>query len=307
MKREKLSQALEDIAPAYIEQAALFSKTKNRAVQYLLRAAAVFVLCIGATFVAERFIGSDKQGVDSVDPIVLVEYSGAYYEIVDDRVLLEKRGVSAEHPAQAAGEHLAYLKREYPDAVSNYIVSDEETDIQLLEYSPAPYRAVLILREGEEYHFVLFCNNLVPPEESMPAIEGFNVYGVYKAADIASITPVSGDNRWKAKGDTVKDKVQIELFFEQITAARPYSFDDYHDIAYADALKAAEESGGGDIGSELYASHADDHCLLMIETDDGLRFVIGYYPTYGWIDISACMSYYEISDEMYAWLRDNIK
>lgn len=236
----------------------------------------------------------------------MVEYGGAYYELVDDRAVLEKHGVTAEHPAQAAGEHLAYLKREYPDTVSNYIVSDEETDTQLLEYSPAPYRAVLILREGEEYHFVLFCNYLAPTEESKPAIEGLSVYGVYEAADIASITPVSGDNRWKSRGDAIKDRVQIERFFAQITAARPYSFDEYHDMAYAPHLPAAEDAGGGDVGSELYTSHADDLRYLMIETNDGLRFIISYYPTYGWINIPACMSYYEISADIYAWLNDNI-
>lgn len=68
MKKEKLSQALEDIRPEYIAQAALYPKAKNRPIKYLLRAAAVFVLCIGAAFAADRVIGPDKQGGMVLNP-----------------------------------------------------------------------------------------------------------------------------------------------------------------------------------------------------------------------------------------------
>lgn len=45
----------------------------------------------------------------------------------------------------------------------------------------------------------------------------------------------------------------------------------------------------------------------MIETKEGLRFTIRYYPSYDWIDVSTTMSYYKMSPEIKEWFEINIK
>lgn len=78
-------------------------------------------------------------------------------------------------------------------------------------------------------------------------------------------------------------------------------------MVFAKELKKYEEEGGGDIGSEAYTQVADDLREIMIETKEGLRFTIRYYPSYDWIDVSTTMSYYKMSPEIKEWFEINIK
>ena len=52
---------------------------------------------------------------------------------------------------------------------------------------------------------------------------------------------------------------------------------------------------------------AKDVKAIVIETKEGLRFKISYYPSYGWINISKTMSYYQMSPEIKEWIEVNIK
>ena len=72
-------------------------------------------------------------------------------------------------------------------------------------------------------------------------------------------------------------------------------------------MEKYEDEGGGDIGSEAYTQVADDVKAIVIETKEGLRFKISYYPSYGWINISKTMSYYQMSPEIKEWFEVNIK
>ncbi len=101
-----------------------------------------------------------------------------------------------------------------------------------------------------------------------------------------------------------KDELERGIEISQLTA---YSFDEYHEMVFAKELKKYEEEGGGDIGSEAYTQVADDLREIMIETKEGLRFTIRYYPSYDWIDVSTTMSYYKMSPEIKEWFEINIK
>ena len=61
------------------------------------------------------------------------------------------------------------------------------------------------------------------------------------------------------------------------------------------------------IDIELYSRVADDRKDILIETKDGLRFTIQYYPSYGWINITKTLSYYQMSSEIKEWFEVNIK
>ncbi len=306
MKRQKISEIIENINPKYIDEATEYNgkvKISQGKVWHKRAAAAAcfaLVLAISIPFAKNLFLSQDKLPV--VDPIALVEYEDAYFEVIEDPDLTEKFGLEKEITEDIIGKHIVYLQKKVPEAErSDYIAADGETDIELLEYSPAPYKAVRIFRDGDKYYYAWFCNYLVKTSESLPIQDAFELYGIDEASDIVSITPVKNDNSWKPNGKAITDSAFISEFFNEISKLSAFCFDDFHDLVFADELKKFEKPGG-DIGSEVYTRVADDRRNIVIETKDGLRFSIHYYPSYGWISVTVTMSYYPISSELSEWL-----
>ncbi len=311
MKRKKISETIGNINPKYIDEATEYEgavKNISRKVWYKWVAVAAcfaLVLAIGFPFAKELFVSPDQK--DIVDSVMLIEYDDAYWEIIEDPNSIKKFGLEKEITEDVIGNHIVYLQKDVPEAErSNYIVTDEETNIELLEYAPAPFKAVRIFRDGDKYYYALFCNYLIETNESLPIQDAFAVYGINEAEDIVSITPVKSDNTWKANGKVITDNAIIGDFINEISALPAFSFDDYHELVFADELKGLEGTGG-DIGSEAYTRVADDRKDIVIETKDGLRFGIHYYPSYGWINVTQTMSYYQMSPEISEWFSNYIK
>ncbi|MGI6700400.1 MAG: hypothetical protein ACOX6G_08870 [Christensenellales bacterium] len=312
MKRKKISETIENINPKYIDEATGYTgvaKSTPKKVWYKWVAVAAcfaLVLAIGFPFAKDLFISPDQK--DIVDAVVLIEYDDSYLEVIEDAKTIKKLGMPSEITDDIIGNHIVFLQKSSPDAeYSNYVVADETTNIELFEYKPAPYKAVRILRDGDKYYYAWFCNYLVENNESLPIQTAFDVYGIDDATDIVSITPVKSDNYWKANGKAITDTTIISEFYTEISKLSDFSFDEYHELVFADDLKKAEDEGGGDIGSELYSRVADDRKDILIETKDGLRFTIQYYPSYGWINITKTLSYYQMSPEIKEWFEVNIK
>lgn len=312
MKRKKISETIENINPKYIDEATEYTgavKSNSKKVWYKWVAAAAcfaLVLAIGFPFAKDLFISPDQK--DIVDAVVLIEYEDSYLEVIEDAKTIKKFGLPSEITEDIIGNHIVFLQKAVPEAeYSNYVVADETTNIELFEYKPAPYKAVRILRDGDKYYYAWFCNYLVENNESLPIQTAFYVYGIDDATDIISITPVKSDNYWKANGKAITDTTIISDFYTEISKLSDFSFDEYHELVFADDLKKAEDEGGGDIGSELYSHVADDRKDILIETKDGLRFTIQYYPSYGWINITNTLSYYQMSSEIKEWFEVNIK
>lgn len=311
MKREKISETIENINPKYIDEAteykgAVTITPKNGWYKWVAVAACfAFLLGIGVPFAKDLFIWRDWK--QTVDAVMLIEYENAYLEIIENPETIKKYGLKKEITEDLIGKHIVFLQKETPEAErSNYIVANDETDIELLEYAPAAYKAVRIFRDGDKYYYTLFCNYHVKSNESLPMKDAFEVYGIDDAADIVSITPAKGNGTWKASGKTITDRTVIADFFNEISMLPAFCFDDYHDIVFADELKELEGTGG-DIGTEAYTREADDKKDLIIETKGGLRFAIWYFPSYGWIYISATMTHYQMSPEMAEWFENNIR
>lgn len=310
MKRRMISETIENINPKYVDEATEYmGKTKNTHGKMWYKWVAVaacltLVLAIGIQLARDLFVSQDHKEI--VDSVMLIEYENAYFEVIEDPKIIEKYGLEKEITEDMIGNHIVYLKKSVPEAErSNYIVADGETDMELFEYSPAPYKAVRIFRDGEKYYYALFCNYLLETNESLPIQDAFEVYGIDEASDIVRITPVKNDNSWKADGKAITDSDIISEFFNKISNLPAFCFDDYHDLVFADELKKLEGTGG-DIGSDAYACVADDRKDIIIETKDGLRFGINYYPSYGWIDVSKTMSYYQMSPEITEWFQKYI-
>ena len=312
MKRKKISETIENINPKYIDEATEYTgavKSNSKKAWYKWVAAAAcfaLVFAIGFPFAKDLLISPGQK--DTVEPIIMVEYDNSYLEVIEDSKSIKKFGLEKEITEEIIGSHIVYLKKAVPEAeYSNYIVSNEETNMELFEYAPAPYKAVRILRDGDKYYYAWFCNYLVEDNESMPIQNAFDVFGIDEASDIISITPIKTDNTWKANGKVITDKSVISNFYIEISKLTAYSFDEYHEIVFAEELEKYEDEGGGDIGSEAYTQVADDVKAIVIETKEGLRFKISYYPSYGWINISKTMSYYQMSPEIKEWFEVNIK
>lgn len=312
MKRERISETIANINPKYIDEATEFkgrtALSSVRVWHKWVAVAACFVLLlgIGIPIVKDRIISPDQKEI--VDSVMLIDYENAYLEIVENLETIEKFGLEKEITAEMIGGHIAYLQKEMPEADrSNFIVANGETNIELLEYAPALYKAVRIFRDGDKYYYALFCNYHVKTNESLPIKDAFEVYGIEGASEIVSITPVKNDNSWKADGKVITDSTIISEFFNELSVLSAFCFDDYHNLVFADILKELEGENGGDIGTEAYTREADDRKDLIIETKDGLRFDIEYYPSYGWISIPATMTYYQMSPEITEWFSNYAK
>lgn len=248
MKRKQISETIENINPKYIDEATRYSGKvkilqKKSWYKWALAAACfAFVLAVSIPFARDLYVSQDDKTI--VDSVMLIEYEDAYLEVIEDSARAEKFGLEKEITEDIIGKHIVYLQKEVPEAErSNYIVADGKTDIELLEYSPAPYKAVRIFRDGDKYYYALFCNYLIETNESLPIQDAFEVYGIDEASDIVSITPVKSDNTWKPNKKVITDSAVISEFFNEISKLPAFCFDDYHDLVFADELKKLEEAG----------------------------------------------------------------
>lgn len=309
MRRAIVSETIGNIDGKYIDEATEYRRATPQKIRLKWAAiAACFVLALAIGFpFAKDLFGYHGQKDNIVDSVMLIEFDGAYWEIIEDPNALKKFGLEKEITEDVIGSHIAYLQKDAPEAErGNYIPSDEETDVELLSYAPAPFKAVRIFRDGDRYSYAMFRNYLIAANESLPMQAAFAVYGISGAEDIACITPIKTDNTWQANGEMITDNVVIGDFIREISVLPAFSFDDYHELVFADELKELEGTGG-DVGSEVYARVAEDRKDIAIETKDGLRFAIQYYPSYGWINLPQTLSYYQMSPALSAWFSNYIQ
>ena len=308
MKIKRISDTISNLNESIVEEATAYQKAsaKRNAWMKWVAVAACFalVLAIGIPALYNMQIGQDKTLVDN---IWIIRYDNAYYEIIEDNPeALEKFGVVTEVTEDVIGEHICYLQFEYPESErSQCIVSDEKTEMELLEYKPANNKAHRIFRNGEKYYIARFCNYLNPDDVSYSVSTALEVFGIYGSDDIKSIAPTSTDNTWKITGTAVTDKDTIAAFYNEIIRLQHYSWDEYHDLAFADHLKEAEAEGSTD--AEIYQQYADDLCVLVIETVDGIRFTIDYYPSFEWIYFSVTQTHCQITTAMSDWIKDHMQ
>ncbi len=300
MKANDLLDLIGDTDDNLITEAKAQKKTKKNTWIKWVATTACFALVVTAGIpLINNFL--QRFDKDTTDLILLIEYDNAYYEVIENNPkFLERKGIKTDISNDVAGRHITYLKKEKPEAEhSDYIVSVEETDIELLEYAPVNQKAVRIFRDGDKYYAAVFCNYLIDDTESLPFDEVFKVYGISKAEDIKSIVSVKPDNEYKANGNAVTDSDLINSFYNEIITLEKFGEDEFDktQFTYDDENKA----------DEYHGLFADDRNDLMIETADGLRFVISYYPTYDWVNAALTQTYYKLSPVLEAWIETNLK
>lgn len=228
----------------------------------------------------------------------LIEYNNSYYEVCDDKTVLKKFGIEKSITADSAGEIITYLTKKNPGGKSEYVATEEKTNIILFSYAKTPCDAVYVICDNDKYDAVLFCNYLMPDTDSVSMDQIYNIYGIRKGADISSISVVDNRTGKKVIGPTLTDAKIICDFYASSLNLVDYNFSDYHEINYGH-IKTEDEL------VKAYDKTADNKITIRIETNDGLRFYLEYDAGGGWIYSSGSMRYYKVTAEISQWFENH--
>ncbi len=304
MKDHDLLEAVGGINEKFINNASTIKAKKSKK-EYFKWIAAVACLCV--VVISIPFINRVFQEKGNHDPAVNegndslvedmrnLEFNGAYYEATDIPEVLERFGLPSAISESMCGKHIAYLAS---DGGVGYKEAVEETDIELLEYLPAPCRGVYIIKDGEKYYAALFCNIIQLDENQAAEMDTlYQFYNVHNAEDIANIAEVDW-NRNSITGSTITERTEIENFYDLSKMLEGFGNADFQGMVF-DGIPEEEQQ-------KLHQAFADDLRMIRIETKEGLRFYIEIYPSYNWIYGNGTMSYYQISEQMAEWINNNL-
>lgn len=296
MNRNDLYNGFNEVDDDILERSETASRSKKNPVWLKWGAiAACLCLVVSIAIPALRHKGG-PNGEDPVQAIAALEYNGKFYEAVNIPEVLEKYGLPSEITADMAGEHLEYLKS---DGGVGYECTASQTDIELYQYAPSVCEGVCVLRDGDTWYAALFCNFYqFDSNTSVELTELYRVYGIASADDIASIAEMDWDRK-KEIGTPVTERQEITKFYDMTVALWSYGNDDFQKQMFGDY--SDEESQ-----QKAHIAFADDYRCLRIETTDGLRFFIGFHPSFDWIDGGGTMSYFKIDDQMHEWIDRNL-
>lgn len=235
-----------------------------------------------------------KGGIDHQDPLqdtAAFELNGKFYEVVETPEVLEKYGLPSKITEDVAGDHVAYLKSDGDDS---YECTPIETDMELYQYNPAASDGVYVLRNGETWCAALFCNFYqFDSNTNCSLTELYRVYGIESADDIKSITEMDNNNE-NETGTPVVERQEITEFYNMTIALGSYGNDDFQAEVFGNIPEEKLQ--------EAHSAFAENQRNLRVETKDGLRFFIAFYPSYNWIYGGGTMSYFKIDNQMRNWI-----
>lgn len=236
------------------------------------------VMSIGIPFFSGIFGLKEDQ---SLKPMKIIEYGGAYYEIVDmsNTEILDTYDLPHEITAEMVGSIVGV------GADSN----GEQTERIMYQYAPyaditanseCAQRAVYVVKDGG-YAFALFCNFINSDSNShREASEMFAVYGIDEAEDIASIT---------IGGETLSDFAEIQAIFDNLYHSVSIGNDDYQKTIF----KGMSEEEQQALSIEL----ADSMIRIRITTTDGIVINnLNYYPTINYVYWA--LNYYRLNSHI---------
>lgn len=297
MKKEVFCEVLGNINEIYVKEARE-TKTAGKPSAWVkwgaLASCLCLVVCLYIPFA--RLTARFTQDKLPTDMLQIIEYNNAYYEVCDVKSVLKKLGIKENITSTDAGEFVTYLKKKTPGEKSQYVVSEEISDIVLYSYTWIPCEAVYIICDNGQYDAVVFCRIL--DNDAVSLEKAYAIYNIKSASDISSISVVDSWSNKKIVGPTLTNKTVISQFYSLSLALKDYSHRDHHKMNYGH-IETEEEL------VQAYAITAEGELTIMIETVDGLRFCLGYDPEGGWIESSQTMRYYRVTEEMASWFADN--
>ena len=304
MNREDLYRSFNNIDDDILER----SEANKKRLAYTWKKwgaiAACFCLIVGVLVPIVNNIFHPKGGYDSQDGVVpevaLLYFQGALYECCDARDGLNRLGLPSEITPEMAGEHVTYIEKDGP---VEYQETAEETDIELLQYAPAPTKAVYILRSGENYMAVTFCRTYFPDDTKAYSdlAEVYRFFDISSASDIKSIAET--DWHWSmVTGAKITDTSVIDQFYTlttDITKFISMDNDAFQSIVFDGIPEEKQE--------EAHNAFADDCHIIRVETKDGFYFYLSYYPNYGFVYSGHAMAYHQVTPELRRWFETNMK
>lgn len=212
---------------------------------------------------------------DPLRPLNIIEYNGAYYEIIDmtDTKTLNTYNLPCEITADMVGSSLG----------AGADLTEKQTEKILYQYAPyadiaatadepkqkRAQRAVYVVEQnGGGYSFALFCNFVyLGSNAHTEASELFAVYGVDEAKDIAGIA---------IGGEKVTDAARIQEIFDNLYHSASMGNDDYQNAVF----KGMSEEDQQAWSIEL----ADSMLEMKITTTEGVVINnLNYYPSINYV------------------------
>ena len=300
MNRKDLYNGFNEVDDDILERSETVSKSKKKPM-WLKWGAIAACLCLVVSIAIP--VLHHKGGPNSDDPLqgdaAPFFHNGCYCETVDDPEILKKYGLPRKITADMAGDHVAYIEINYDEGFVSFEATPVKTDMELYVYAPAPSSGVYVYREGDTYMAAIFCNFEMfgSSNTNYELTELYRVYNIEGAEDIASISEVDWHNN-KVIGATVTDVQEISEFYNLTVALWSYGNDDFQKAMF-DGIPEEEQQ-------EMHTAFADDLRSIRIETVTGLCFYISLFPSYDWMSSSGTMSYYQINEQMHAWIDRNL-
>ena len=287
MTNEKLYEAIGDISDKKIKEAKQVRKAKQPI--WLKWGAMVACLClVVGIIISLSQISEDKLSTEDIHILPqLIEFNGAYYEVCDEKSVLKRLGIKENITEADAGERITYL-------TSEYIATEEKTNIVLYSYAAIPCEAVYVICDNGNYNAVIFCNFVLPDTEPISLDNLYNLYNIKNSSDISSISVVDDWYTKKIIGTTLTDANAISEFYMASLVLKSYANDDYHKMNYRHIATEEELV-------QAYEKTADNKITIMLETIEGLRFCLEYDAEGGWIDSNGTMRYYKVTQEITDW------
>lgn len=309
MKNEKIYDAISDIREDFIEEAGEYKFKKRISLQIVKwgsMAACFCLLILGASYVMNSLFAR-KSDVDNYNgsavppqaPMTelqkMLTYNGALYNISNDLNYLNVAGIPETIDADDCGLSLGNLIK----TENGYEETTKDTDIEIYKYASAlSNSAVVVVRDGEEYMAGLFSNYFVPGEETYsPLSELYRAYGVKSATDISMVAEVDSAAEGVVIGDEITNADSITQFYNATmnTESECYSWDAFREMVL-DKMSAME-----------YNRFTETQRALCIETGEGLKFYVSWYPETGWLYSKGTLAYYKVTAELQNWLDTYMK
>lgn len=294
MTNENILDAIGGINENAVQDAKAYKRPKSKRWFRWGAMAACLCLVVGIAIP----ILHHKGGIDHQDPLqdtAAFELNGKFYEVVETPEVLEKYGLPSKITEDVAGDHVAYLKSDGDDS---YECTPIETDMELYQYNPAASDGVYVLRNGETWCVALFCNFYqFDSNTNCSLTELYRVYGIESADDIKSITEMDNNNE-NETGTPVVERQEITEFYNMTIALGSYGNDDFQAEVFGNIPEEKQQ--------EAHSTFAENQRNLRVETKDGLRFFIAFYPSYNWIYGGGTMSYFKIDNQMRNWIERNV-
>lgn len=294
MTNENILDAIGGINENAVQDAKAYKRPKSKRWFRWGAMAACLCLVVGIAIP----ILHHKGGIDHQDPLqdtAAFELNGKFYEVVETPEVLEKYGLPSKITEDVAGDHVAYLKSDGDDS---YECTPIETDMELYQYDPATSDGVYVLRNGETWCAALFCNFYqFDSNTNCSLTELYRVYGIESADDIKSITEMDNNNE-NETGTPVVERQEITEFYNMTIALGSYGNDDFQAEVFGNIPEEKQQ--------EAHSTFAENQRNLRVETKDGLRFFIAFYPSYNWIYGGGTMSYFKIDNQMRNWIERNV-